>query len=496
MSSNLKYRDDDVTYELWLRGCLDYKLHAGQLLIDQKVRSSRHQLFVGEISRQFGKSYWLVCKALEKCFQKKKARVKYATAFLTDLEEFILPAFDFILEDCPEDIRPKWLAHKSKFVFPHNKSEIKLIGLDRKPNGLRGNTPDLIILDEAGFMSRLDYIYRSVIIPATTHRPDCRILAFSTPPDTPAHEFLDYVQKAEYEGGYLKLTIYDNPMVSQETILRLMKESGGPESTTWRREYLCEHVTDANLAIISDWKEDFVKEIPRDDYYPYYHKYVNMDLGVDDPTACLFGYYDFLKAKYVIEDDFAVSGPSLNTNVLQAMIKCKELNLWTNISFTFQNEKKPSDREIDAVKMLWEQNQPKVFLRISDNNNLLLLQDLSLLHQIHFIPTDKGRLAEMVNATKILVQDQSIIVHPRCKQTKGCLKYGVWDKNRREFAHSKVYGHFDALAALIYGVRNLDRSTNPIPQNFKVDPDNQIILVKREESESIRALKQGFGIRR
>lgn len=497
MSTKLKkkYSQADITFERWLRGRLSYKLHAGQLLIEKKVLESKHQLFVGEISRQFGKSFWLVVQALQCAFRKKKARVKYATAFLTDLEEYILPAFELILEDCPEEIRPIWKSHKSKFVLLHNGAEIKLVGLDRKPNGLRGNAIDLIILDEAGFMSRLDYIYTSIIIPATMHRPDCRILVFSTPPETPAHEFLDYVQKAEYEGGYLKLTIYDNPRVDETTIARLMKESGGPNSTTWQREYLCMHVTDANLAIISSWKDDYVQDIPRDEFYPFYQKYVNMDLGVHDPTAALFGYYDFMKAKYIIEDDFSMSGPTLNTNILQAHLKLKELNLWCNIDFKFQEEL-PTDQEIDAVNSMWEENEPKVHLRVSDNNNPLLLQDLSFLHKIHFIPTDKGRLAEMVNATKILVQDQGIIVHPRCKQTKGSLKYGVWDKNRREFAKSKVYGHFDALAALIYGVRNLDRVTNPIPQNFKVDPDNQIILVKRETSSSMQTLTSAFGLRR
>jgi hypothetical protein len=54
-------------------------------------------------------------------------------------------------------------------------------------------------------------------------------------------------------------------------------------------------------------------------------------------------------------------------------------------------------------------------------------------------------------------------VSTRCKHLLGCLKYGVWDKNRKEFARSKAYGHYDHLAALIYLVRNLDRFTNPIP---------------------------------
>jgi hypothetical protein len=453
--------------EAWLRGRLNYKLHSGQKIIEEKARESKSQLFVGEIARQFGKSFWLAKKALEQGFKKKKSKIKYGTAFQTDLVEFILPAFDAVLEDCPEDLKPVFKRSGSKFVFK-NGSEIKLVGLDRKPNGLRGTVIDLIILDEAGFMSRLDYIYKSVIIPATTHRPNCRILVFSTPPDTPAHEFLDYVEKAEYEGGYLKLTIYHNPMVDEKTIARLMKESGGPQSTTWRREYLCEHVTDANLAIISEWKDEFVLDIAKDHYYPFYHKYQSMDLGVRDNTAVIFGYYSYLTGRLIIEDEYVINGPELTTLVLHDAISRTEKKLW---------------------------KESKVYRRVSDNNNPLLLQDLSIIHGMHFLGTDKGSLEEMVNVVKMMVQTGSIIVHPRCKQLRGSLKYGVWDKHRQKFAKSKVYGHFDALAALIYLVRNLDKVTNPIPADFQVDHRNQILFLKKLESPGAQAIKNAFARR-
>lgn len=483
----------DVLFERWIRGRLNYKLHSGQLRIEEAVNQNQNQLFVGELARQFGKTFWLVKRALEKGFKKKKAKIKIGTAFQTDLVEFILPAFDAVMEDCPESIKPIWKSQSSKFVFPHNKSEIKLVGLDKKPNGLRGNVIDLIILDEAAFMSRLDYIYKSVIIPATTHRPDCEILVFSTPPDTPAHDFLDYVQKAELEGGYLKLTIYDNPMVDQKTIARLMKESGGEHSTTWRREYLCEHVTDAYLQIISGWSEKYVEAVPRDAFYNFYHKYVNMDLGVKDHTAATFGYYDFRRAAYIIEDEFIINGPMMNTQILQAHLKAREMNLWAEgVNIEFKDPLMLTQDEISHVNTLYAYHQPKVYLRVSDNNNPLLLQDLSHLHQLHFMATDKGKLVEMVNATKILVSQSALIVHPHCKQVIGCLKYGVWDKHRKAFDHSKVFGHFDALAAVIYGVRNLDQITNPIPPGYMLDPDNQLLFVKERLSPTAHGLKLGF----
>lgn len=487
------YSDDDLIRERWNRGRLNYKLHAGQMKIERAFAAKKNQLFVGELSRQFGKTFWMIKKSLEKAFRKKRSKIKIGTAFQTDLLEFILPAFEVVMEDCPDDIRPIWKSHQSKFYCPTTRSEIKLVGLDRKPNGMRGNVLDMIGLDEAGFMSRLDYLYKSVIIPATTHRPDCDIIVFSTPPDTPAHEFLDYVQKAEYEGCYLKLTIYDNPMVDETTIARLMAESGGANSTTWRREYLCEHITDANLAIISDWCDEYVKEVPRDIYYGFYHKYVNMDLGVRDHTAATFGYFDYLKAQYIIEDEFVINGPSMNTKILQAHLKHKEMSNWAdNYTFNIQDPEKIQDQEIDHIDACYSQNRPKVLLRVSDNNNPLLLQDLSLLHGLHFVPTDKGRLNEMVNTVKIRVRSGGLIVNPKCKQTKGSLKYGVWDKHREKFAESKVYGHFDALAALIYGVRNLNVTTNPIPYDFQTDRNNQIIFPHSRDTGAVKTLKDTF----
>lgn len=465
-----KFTRAQITRSRWLRGRLNYKLHDGQLLLDDLVNKCPNQLFVGEIARQFGKTYWLAKRALEKAFSKPKAKIKIGTAFHTDLVEFVLPAFEAIMEDCPRDLKPVYKSQQSKFVLPHNGSEIKLVGLDRKPNGLRGTVPDLIILDECGFVSRLEYLYRSVIIPATTHRPDCRVLMFSTPPETPAHEFLDLVQKAELEGGYCRLTIYDNPRVDQATIDRLMKESGGPDSTTWKREYLCMHVTDAAMAIISDWKDEYCQDILKDEFFQFYHLYAAMDLGVTrDYTAVIFGYYDFKRAQLIIEHEYTINGPTLTTEVIATDVKNKEYAYW--------GERKP-------------------YRRVSDNNNPLLLQDLSHIHGLHFTPTDKGRLEEMVNTVKIMVRSGGIIVHPRCKQLLGCLKYGIWDKNRDKFALSKVYGHFDALAALIYLCRNLDRVTNPIPIDYRLDPNNQILFNRGNKTAAARTIASAFGIKR
>ncbi len=440
----IKY--EDAVREKWYRNSLDWKLHDAQKVLEKVFRESTGQLFVGNCSRQWGKSYWAVKKAVETARSGPKKQIRYGAAFQSDLEEFIIPAFDKILDDCPEDIKPKFSSQKSTYIFP-NGSRIKLVGLDRKPNGLRGNTLDMIIIDECGFVTNLDYLYKSVIIPSTLHRPNCRIIFISTPPSTPAHPFVDYVQKAEKEGGYVKLDIHTNPLITPDAIKRMEDELGGRDSTSFRRECLCEFVTDSDLAIIPEWKDEYVEEIPRDEYFPYYDKYTAMDLGVKDLTAKIYAYYDFKRATLVIEDEGEMNGPQMNTQILVGAIREKEKALWGDFPSVVQGRGVP-------------------YRRIADNNWPLMIADLSTIHNLTFIPTDKDNLETMINELRLLVQSGRLKVHPRCKKLIGCLKYGVWNDKKKAFARSSVYGHFDHLAALVYLARNIVTGTNPIPADF------------------------------
>ena len=449
----------DVNNECWKRGDLSWKLHAAQLALDETFRAAWGQLFVGNCSRQWGKSFWAVTKAIETAIKIPKAQIRYGAAFQSDLVDFIIPAFDKILEDAPKDCKAVFKKAGSSYIFP-NGSRIKLVGLDKHPNGLRGNTLDLIIIDECGFVSNLDYIYKSVIIPATLHRPNCKIIFISTPPSTPAHPFVDYVQKAEREGAYVMLDVYTNPLITEDDIQRMANEMGGRDSTTFRRECECEFVTDNDLAIIPEWKDEYIQEIPRDEFYQYYHKYVGMDLGIKDLTADIYAYYDFKRASLIIEDETEMNGAQINSLILVEQIRKKEKDLWDNTEIiNGQNQYK---KDVN--------NNHIPFRRVSDTNWPILIKDFSSLHNLTFIETNKDNLEAMINEVRLMVQAGQIIVHPRCKKLIGCLKYGVWNDKKKAFARSTLYGHFDHLAALVYLVRNLAKTTNPIPATHGFEP--------------------------
>lgn len=424
---------------LWQRRELSYMFHDGQMVIDKAYRQVQNKLFVANCSRRFGKTYWVVIECIRVALSKPNARVKIATAFLTDLEEFIVPAFENVLNDAPESVRPRYIASKKKFWF-YNKSEIQLIGLDRKPNGGRGNYCDLYVFDEAAFISNLTYIYSSVVVPMTMYREGAKVIMISTPPKSPDHDFKDFCIKANREGAYVKLDIYQNPMVTPDIIEEYKKEC--LTETDWLREYLCEFVTDETLAIIPEMKNYDYSFKERDENYSFYHKYVSMDLGVRDLNVTLFAYYDYKRGKICIEKEDVLNGPQMTTTLLKARIETIEKELWNGI---------------------------EPYKRVADNNNPLLLLDLGSIHNMFFHSTSKDNLHAMINNLREWIKNGRVEIHESCHFLIDSLKYGLWNERRTEFARSKVLGHYDAIASLMYLVRNIDESTDPIP--LRIGPD-------------------------
>lgn len=465
---------EQIINELWYRGCLTWKLHGttakpGQLKIEKAYHESHSKLFVGDCSRQLGKSTWAATKCVEIALTKPYARIRYATAFLTDLEQFIVPAFDFVLEDCPKEIRPEWRAQKSEWYFPSSGSKIRLVGLDRKPNGLRGNRLDLAVLDEAGYISRLNYIYRSVLIPATTHVPDAKIIMLSTQPESPDHDFVKFCDKADFQKSYVKINIFENPLLTKDQIDDIAEECGGYNSTAFRREYMCERIVEEERAIIPEFKKDIhVLESPRCAAFKYWHRMEALDSGVRDKTAALFGYYDFARAKVVVEDEFTIQGHEVTTPRICDLVRAKEKSL----------------------------GYQTVYRRISDNDNLILVQDLGTIYGLHFAPTSKDDLHAMVNKVRIWFATNRIEIHPRCTQLISALLAGIWNSTRKEFDRSEAHGHYDLIAALVYLIRNVPETENPVPSFFN---QNMSEVVFRNDqvsnNQNIRTLKNAFNLK-
>jgi len=92
----------------------------------------------------------------------------------------------------------------------------------------------------------------------TMNRDGARVVMISTPPRSTDHPFLMFYERAKLEGSSAKLTIYDNPMVSPETIQKYKEET--LDDVTWRREYLVEVVRDETSVVIPEWKSEYIQK--------------------------------------------------------------------------------------------------------------------------------------------------------------------------------------------------------------------------------------------
>lgn len=446
---------------LWKRNNLRWKLHAGQLVIDAAFRAVTAKLFVAICARRFGKTYWVAVICVMVARSIPKGRIKVASAFLKDVEEFIVPAFDLVMDDMPDEMRPKWNESKKKYRFS-NGAEIQIVGLDRNPNAGRGNYCDLYVFEEAAFIKNLKYLYSSVVVPMTMYRKDARVLMITTPPQSPDHDIVDFCLKAKREDAYVELDIYKNPMVTPELIEEYKNEC--LTETDWLREYLCQFVTDKTKAILPEMLGyDYRRKPGRPEHYALLHKYVGMDLGVRDLNVTLFAYYDFQRAKLVVEREHVISGPEMTTPLLHSQLSAIEMELWDG--------KEP-------------------YKRVADNNNPLLLLDLGSIHNMFFHSTSKDELHAMVNHLRVWIQQGRIEIDESCKTLIDSLKFGIWNDNRTEFARSKSLGHYDALAALMYMVRNIDEATNPIPRRVGFDQIVDEVDEQREQYKNLVGLRR------
>jgi hypothetical protein len=269
-----------------------------------------------------------------------------------------------------------------------------------------------------------------------------------TPPVVPSpdHPVMRYVATAKQTGSYWHATVYDAGY-SEEEIAEAMREVGidGKDSARFKREFLAEFVRDESAVIVPEFQEALhVKEIPRPIYYDLLYKGSGADLGVADKTTEIFGYYDFPRAKIVIQSEFVIEGAEVRTDIFAEKHKAAVLNLG------------------------WNGNGRQSFW--SDNSNLMLLQDLSHLHKIYISATDKEDKAEWLNLVRILFKQNKIEIDPSCKLLIATLNGAFWkDAMRKDYGRSKALGHMDALDALLYFVRNLNRSANPFPVNYNLE---------------------------
>lgn len=429
---------------LWYRGLVNWKLRDFQLEIYDAIKAKSlepQNVFVLHASRRLGKSYLLCVIALEKALSQPNMVIKYCASAAKQLRELIIPMMSEILSDCPKNLKPTFNKAQLTFTF-RNKSMILLHGLDEgRVENIRGSKCDLAIIDESGFVDQLNYAVKSVIFPMTLTTAG-QIILSSNSPLSPDHDFCQvFTPEAITNDSYMKRTIYDNKTLTVEDIERVAKQYGGLNSTDFRREFLCEFVVDMNSSIVpefADAKEELI--VSETVLPPFYNPIVTIDLGFNDSTAVVFGYYDFVRAKTIIQAELLLQKVNSKTLVEKCL-------------------------EVEAS--LWGEKSP---MRFADGQ-LFTINDICTVHKYIVSPVKKDVLEAQVNSLRLDIQNRKISISDKCVQLIHQCSTGTWNKSKTEFARSGS-NHQDLLASLIYLVRHISKM-NPFPVNYEFDYTRQ-----------------------
>jgi hypothetical protein len=460
--------DAQLTDAAWRGGFLRWKLSEKQQGVYDEMKaqlwgdggylrpSGPQRRFIVKCCRRFGKTFINGVIAVELCMTLPHARVYWAAETAKQVKNMIAPNLRAILEDCPADLRPKYNAQDGVWAFP-NGAEIHAAGCEdeSRADRLRGDGADLFILDEAGHITPLKYVYTSIALWMTAARMG-RIVMPSSPAKSPGHAFTEYSILAESgEGGYAHRTVYQSDLTPQD-IRELMRECGGEETVAWQREGMARDVVDQDRAIVPEFAllaDELVGVVERPRYVT---PLTWMDVGFHpDFTAVLFAYWNREIGAVVIEDELQIG--QMTTDQLASALAEREHATWGEYWARLKAEGSIEDDEGEPYQ------------RISDISPQLL-HDLSELHGLPFMPVHKatgtgerGFVEATVNKLRMLVRDRQIRINPRCKNLIAHLKAGVWNKARSGWERIDGYGHFDFIDALRYGVHHLDRQHDPSP---------------------------------
>ena len=418
----------DVKYYMWLNGDLTYKLWDQQKPIYNTIKAlpNNSNTIVMLCSRQFGKSVHGCLLAIEDCMRNDNIAVMIVAPEIKHCRSIVNPRMKMLTADAPIGMVD---FIKSEDTWIIGKSEITLGGFDVQNAGrIRGKTLHKIYIEELVDSNPDSYkdSLRSDLAPALTHSTCPQMIYLTTLPKIPDHPFIiDTIPESQANGAFFKYTIKDNKKLSRSQYETCVRLCGGEDSVEFLREYMCEFVRDQSTTVIPSFNESRhvgIFELPLETRYQ-----ITLDFGgVRDKTVGLLHTYDFFNNKHLIIDE-------------------REFPANT-----------PTD---DIVTEMWRvESGYDIEQRVSDAPGQLLI-DLNETHNYQVVMPQKNDWRAAVNQMSVIFSTDTILIHPRCKFLIQSCRSGTFNRNKTDFERTVALGHCDALAALMYALRSINRES-------------------------------------
>jgi len=484
---------DDEKEVLWRAGQLFWLLHGDQAACYREYRDwskTAHttkeglfrRLFVFDCARRYGKDWLCLVIKLEDAIRQPGSVHTYATAFAKDIGEIVVPLMRNILSlgECPEDMEPRYrtarMGETHGYYFP-NGSVIKLVGIDKNPNGLRGRGSDGAVVTEAGFVQHLEETVASVIYPQFQGRDGARLILQSTAPDTPNHPYDKvFIPDAKQRKAWVFRTIDNNPLLDDEEREHFIDAAGGRDHPRCRREYFGERVRDEATALVPEFdpRRHVVDHIEAPEWAATYSA---ADPGMRDLCGIVWAFWDAPRAKLCVQRSWAERGKAAGTAEVAKVWQDTERELWSDTKWW---------NGTDIC------NAP--YGRVSDTD-LRLLSDLQTDHGINISKAYKGdsKEASLYTLRDWFYNDRIEIDEEGGALLIEHLQEGSWNKHRTDYLRSELYGHFDLIDALRYLVRFVDRAHNPKPPAYILNPTLQrAVMHQSTASDTASAFNSTF----
>lgn len=465
----------------WRRGDLRWKLDPTQKALYDGISGCSVKQYVLEGARKIGKTFLMGCIALETAIRNPGSQVNWSAGTAKACRNTLVPILELISADAPPDCKGRYDGQAGCWRLP-NDAVVQIFSAETKALCERGRGPSAVlsIVDEAGFVSLLDYLVDSIFSPQL-RRVKRVVGAFvgmsllcSTTPYTPSHAFAVAADAAATVGAYAKRTIFDSGFETAEEIEQYIAEEAAKKNLTvevfkatshFKREYLSERVVDTDVVVFPEWsevREHVVIDWPRPIGFQYLDKRVSVDPGgIRDKTGILAAYFDFTAGRVIVEGERLLG--KVSTGEIAENVRELEEELW--------GEAPPvGNREHTS--------------RVIDDPSGRITLDLWTQNKLQCEPAIKNDRLASIGLIKTWLTSGVLIVHPRCVQLQQQLLTATTNRTKTDYERT-ADGHFDLCAALQYLVRGMSLTRNPFPIGFdkvtgRERPDHHPLEARQE----------------
>ncbi len=473
----------------WSEGRLDYLRRNTQRLLKQRWIESKliSRKCYWECTRRLGKSSELLMTMHEESKSTSRRKCVYFAPVKEGLLDYIEPIIEETFADCPPHLRPDFQRQRFMLRYPNGSRILFRAANNQQYRVRRGLGAHLAGIDEAREIDDLPELIDSVIMPALFSNNGYLIIS-STPADTRSHPLYEIRSRAQVEGWYVGISIWDANRLDPEvyTLSRInewksetLKNPDGQER--WEREYEIKWVVNQRKRAVPEWDSSRMVQVPgRDPYYQVYHHYLGLDWGYKDYTALVFATLNFRAARLEVDGELTFSGKDVRSDLISDRVATTYKHLY-------------------GVPIYDPTRFPAIhpYRGVSDSADPILINEINKYQGMSFIPVAKAHTLEaMLQEFRILVMKGKIVVDPKCTLTLHCLENGVWDDKHSKLDQDVLAHHFDHLMALVYLTRMVDWESNPIPKDFMLDGARVVEMNwDTKVNASAKTLEQAFGNR-